>query len=225
MESFNSPTNYHLVNSPLIRPSSRSDVRTGPPRLRTRSQSFTSLNTGGFTLPSYGYGGGYMSKTLSRSNSTLTLFGRSLHSTALDKTTPFHNVAVQRATPHYSDKYPYVRYSYGNVETGLGLLTQTEMKNPNYIGVRDAGTKRWLQGKLNIYNTGIFTRPPRNNYIERPITPRRDYVKFMPMDNALDMFKKKCMTAGTLSRYWLQSSSRSKETGTERFISTPLTGS
>lgn len=44
-----------------------------------------------------------------------------------------HNVGVQRNTPHFSDKYPYVRYSYGNTETGLALLTQTEMVNNNQI--------------------------------------------------------------------------------------------
>lgn len=56
-----------------------------------------------------------------------SLFGRSLSSTALNKTPPMHNVGVQRSTPHFSDKYPYVRYSYGNTDTGLSVLTQTEM--------------------------------------------------------------------------------------------------
>jgi hypothetical protein len=227
-----STPSYHHI-SPLTRSRSRSEIRAAPTgHFRTRSHSFTAPNSGGgFTMPSYGYGGGFMARSLSRSNSTLSLFGRSLHSTALDKTPPFHNVAVQRSTPHYSDKYPYVRYSYGNLDTGLTVRTQTEMNSTNYPGIKDAGTKRWLEGKLNTYNTGLFSRPVRNNYIERPVAPIRNYVKYMPVDDAVDMYKKKCMTVGTLSKYWLQSSNptsrfRDKEYtyGRSSSIST-LTGS
>lgn len=55
------------------------------------------------------------------------MFGRSLSATALDRTPPFSNIGVQRSTPHYSDKYPYVRYSYGNTDTALSVKTQTEL--------------------------------------------------------------------------------------------------
>lgn len=55
------------------------------------------------------------------------MFGRSLSATALDRTPPFSNIGVQRSTPHYSDKYPFVRYSYGNIDTALHTLTQTEL--------------------------------------------------------------------------------------------------
>lgn len=127
MDHLITPPMYHH-QSPLVRSRSRSETRTlTGNQPRTRSASFTASAAGGFTLPSYGYGGGYMATSFRRSNSTLSLFGRSLHSSALDRTAPFHSVAVQRATPHYSDKYPYVRYSYGNLETGLALKTQTEM--------------------------------------------------------------------------------------------------
>uniref|UniRef100_A0A915DG98 Uncharacterized protein n=1 Tax=Ditylenchus dipsaci TaxID=166011 RepID=A0A915DG98_9BILA len=196
MSLFTSPSYHHI--SPLTRSRSNS---IGHANLR-RSHSYTATHSGGgFTMPSYGYGGGFMSKSLSRSGSSL--FGRSLSSTALNKTPPFSNVAVQRSTPHYSDKYPYVRYSYGNIDTGLSVLTQTELKSPNLYGVKDIGTKRWLEGKLNAYNTGLFTRPNYKSHFERPITPARNYVRYMPTDDAVNMFKNKFMTVGTLSKYWL----------------------
>jgi len=195
----------HHYASPLTR--SRSDLRTskGISGLR-RSHSYTHSSCQSFTRPSYGYGGGFMSRSLSRSNSGTSLFGRSLNATALCNTPPFHNVAVQRSTPHYSDKYPYVRYSYGNIETGLATLTATELKSPDIYGIRDLGTKRWLEGKLNAYNTGLFNRPNYKSYVERPIAPVRSYVRYMPVEDATDLFKKKCMTSGTLSKYWLSPS-------------------
>ncbi|CAK5059265.1 unnamed protein product [Meloidogyne enterolobii] len=196
---------HHRISS-LVRSRSRSEHRPfvlGMPRARSASvSSLTTNNNNGFTLPSYGYGG---------SANTLSLFGRSLQTSALDKVSPFHNVAVQRPTPHYSDKYPYVRYSYGNVEAGLGLKTQTEAMYPSYYGIRDAGTKRWLEGKLNAYNTGLFTKPfsSRETSFERPIAPVRSYIKYIPTDDAVDLFKKKCMTVNTLSKYWLQTTGSS----------------
>ncbi|KAI1707913.1 sodium bile acid symporter family domain-containing protein [Ditylenchus destructor] len=212
MSLFTSPSYHHV--SPLTRSRSRSLSQSN---LR-RSHSYTGAQSGGaFTLPSYGYGGGFMSRSLSRSGSSL--FGRSLSATALNKTPPFSNVAVQRSTPHYSDKYPYVRYSYGNVETGLSVLTQTEMKSPNIYGIRDIGTKRWLEGKLNAYNTGLFTRPNYKTTIERPITPARNYVRHMPMEDAVDMYKKRCMTVGTLSKYWLSPTTYSTRRDKELNIS------
>uniref|UniRef100_A0A1I8ERZ5 Cyclin-dependent kinase 7 n=1 Tax=Wuchereria bancrofti TaxID=6293 RepID=A0A1I8ERZ5_WUCBA len=57
---------------------------------------------------------------------TSSLFGRSLYSSVLTRTPPLHSVGLQRSTPHYTDRYPYVRYSYGSTDTGLGILTQTE---------------------------------------------------------------------------------------------------
>ncbi|PAV83466.1 hypothetical protein WR25_12342 [Diploscapter pachys] len=132
-----------------------------------------------------------------------SLFGRSLTATALTKTPPFHNVGVQRSTPHFTDKYPYVRYSYGNTDTGLGIITQSESVYSHNRGVRDMGTKRWLEGKLNAYNTTLFTRPNYQARVERPVTPIRSYVRYMPVDDAVDMYKKRCMTVGTLSKYWL----------------------
>nr|pir hypothetical protein C18B2.3 - Caenorhabditis elegans [Caenorhabditis elegans] len=100
-------------------------------------------------------------------------------------------------------RYPYVRYSYGNTDTGLGILTQSESVYGHHSGIRDIGTKRWLEGKLNAYNTSLFTRPDYQKRVERPLASARSYVRYMPVDDALDMYKKRCMTVGTLSKYWL----------------------
>ncbi|UMM41140.1 hypothetical protein L5515_017532 [Caenorhabditis briggsae] len=198
MELLTSPSFHHI--SPLTR--SRSDVRSSAMR---RSNSFSgvsrSTSANRFSRPDYGYGGGYMSRSINKCGGSL--FGRSLAATALTKTPPFHNVGVQRSTPHYTDKYPYVRYSYGNTDTGLGILTQSESVYSRHSGIRDIGTKRWLEGKLNAYNTSLFTRPDYQKRVEKPIASTRSYVRYMPVDDALDMYKKRCMTVGTLSKYWL----------------------
>ncbi|CAI2357025.1 unnamed protein product [Caenorhabditis sp. 36 PRJEB53466] len=198
MDLLTSPSFHHI--SPLTR--SRSDVRSAAMR---RSNSFSgvtrSTSSSRFSRPDYGYGGGYMSRSINKCGGTL--FGRSLAATALTKTPPFHNVGVQRSTPHYTDKYPYVRYSYGNTDTSLGILTQSESIYSRHAGVRDIGTKRWLEGKLNAYNTSLFTRPDYQKRVEKPLASTRSYVRYMPVDDALDMYKKRCMTVGTLSKYWL----------------------
>ncbi|RCN46628.1 hypothetical protein ANCCAN_07364 [Ancylostoma caninum] len=201
MELLSSPS-YHFI-SPLTR--SRSDVRSAAMK---RSSSFSgsaslaySPSTTRFSRPSYGYGGGYMARSLSRSGSSL--FGRSLAATALTKTPPLHNVGVQLSTPHFTDKYPYVRYSYGNTDTALGIVTQSESVYSSHSGIRDIGTKRWLEGKLTSYNPSQFHRADYRSTIERSIKPQRTYIRYMPVDDAVDMYKKKCMTVGTLSKYWL----------------------
>ncbi|KJH50383.1 hypothetical protein DICVIV_03463 [Dictyocaulus viviparus] len=131
-----------------------------------------------------------------------SLFGRSLAATALTKTPPFHNVGVQRSTPHFTDRYPYVRYSYGNTDTALGLATQTESVYARSPAIRDIGTKRWLEGKLTSYNPSLFSRPDYKTHTDR-LLPQRSYIRYMPVDDAVDMYKKRCMTVGTLSKYWL----------------------
>ncbi|KAI6192835.1 hypothetical protein M3Y99_01307700 [Aphelenchoides fujianensis] len=192
---------HHFI-SPMARTRSRSlsSSSFGASALR-RANSYTATSSGGgFTRPSYGYGGGYMARSLSRTGS---MFGRSLSATALDKTPPFSNIGVARSTPHYSDKYPYVRYSYGNTDTALSILTQTELKNPSIYGIKDTGTKRWLEGRVNLYNTTLFTRPDTTKRVERPLAPTRSYVRYMGVDDAMDLYKSKHMTVGTLSKYWL----------------------
>ncbi|WKX95252.1 hypothetical protein Q1695_012032 [Nippostrongylus brasiliensis] len=202
MELLSSPSYHHI--SPITR--SRSDVRSSAMK---RSSSFAgsgsslaySPSTTRFARPSYGYGGGYMARSLSRSGSSL--FGRSLAATALTRTPPLHNVGVQRSTPHFTDKYPYVRYSYGNTDTSLGIATQSESVYGRHGGIRDIGTKRWLEGKLTSYNPSQFQRTDYRSTYERPTLPQRNYIRYMPVDDAVDMYKKRCMTVGTLSKYWL----------------------
>lgn len=61
---YQSPSYHHV--SPLTRARSGSVSHlSSAPRL-TRSHSYTRSNSN-FTLPSYGYGGGFMSRSLSKS--------------------------------------------------------------------------------------------------------------------------------------------------------------
>lgn len=137
---FQSPSYHHISPLTRARSNSTSNVRNNGSSYslyRSRSYSTSGARDSGFTMPSYGYGGGFMARSLSRSSIIFkilnilildsNLFGRSLSASAISRTAPFHSVAVQRSTPHYSDKYPFVRYSYGNIETGLAILTQTEL--------------------------------------------------------------------------------------------------
>lgn len=205
---FQSPSYHHI--SPMSR--SRSEVRPSP---LMRSTTFAAP-------PAYGYGGGYMSRTLTRSGSTL--FGRSLRSSALQSTPPLHSIAVQRNTPHYSDKYPYVRYSYGNIDTSLGVSAQTSTIGRSHSSPRATTTRQFLEGKWNPYTTNLHKSPSYTSRVERPLTPSRNYVKYMPIDDALSMYKKRCMTVGTLSKYWLSPSTwqsrREKEANMSYSIST-----
>lgn len=205
MELYRSPS-YHYV-SPLVHSTSHvSNFHPAPPMRRTQSYIQMAHQSRNYTIPRYGYGGGYMSRSLSRNESTL--FGRSLQSSILAKTPPFHSVGLQRSTPHYTDKYPYVRYTYGNLDTSLGIVAQNDALSRT-SSVRDLGTKRWLEGSLSSYNSRLFSTPVSYyERVERPIAPTRNYIRYMPMEDAVDMYKKRCMTVGTLSKYWLTPSTR-----------------
>ncbi|XGW07504.1 hypothetical protein V3C99_010572 [Haemonchus contortus] len=223
MELLSSPSYHHI--SPITR--SRSDVRTSAMR---RSYSFSgsgsalshSSSASQFTRPpSYGYGGGYMARSLSRCGSSL--FGRSLAASVLTRTPPLHNVGVQMSTPHFTDKYPYVRYSYGNTDTSLGIKTQSESVYARSSAIRDIGTKRWLEGKLTAYNPSQFQQ--RTDYrpsYERHYVPQRNYIRYMPVDDAVDMYKKRCMTVGTLSKYWLSPATWASRREKEMNLSTSI---
>lgn len=77
-----------------------------------------------------------------------SLFGRSLYSSVLTRTPPLHSVGVQRSTPHYTDKYPYVRYSYGSTDTGLGILAQSE--SVSFLHFFASDLKTYL-GRLRLF--------------------------------------------------------------------------
>ena len=65
------------------------------------------------------------------------------------------------------------------VRSAIQLL----QKNPQIYGIRDTGTKRWLEGRVNLYNTTLFTRPETNKRVERPIAPVRSYVRWAIQTN------------------------------------------
>uniref|UniRef100_A0A0K0EIJ8 Plakophilin-4 n=1 Tax=Strongyloides stercoralis TaxID=6248 RepID=A0A0K0EIJ8_STRER len=195
---YSSPS-YHQI-SPLSHSSSTA-IR--------RSASYASpskLSSSGFTIPSAGYGSGFMGRSIARSGSSI--FGRSLTSNALSRIPPMHSVGVQTSTPHYSDKYPYVRYSYGNNNSTYTLSSTTDFSLPSHrSSIQNFGSKRYAEGRVSSYNPGLYsTRSKSTSYLERGVTPQRPYVRYMPMEDAMSMYKKGCMTVGTLSKYWLSPS-------------------
>ncbi|KHJ82185.1 hypothetical protein OESDEN_18123 [Oesophagostomum dentatum] len=108
------------------------------------------------------------------------------------------DVTTQLTDP--PSRYPYVRYSYGNTDTALGIRTQSESVYSRSSAIRDIGTKRWLEGRLTSYSPSQFQRSEYRPHIESSLTPQRSYIRYMPVDDAVDMYKKRCMTVGTLSK-------------------------
>ncbi|CAJ0583528.1 unnamed protein product, partial [Mesorhabditis spiculigera] len=197
-ELYTSPS-FHQI-SPLTR--SRSDVRS---QALKRSNSYAGLirMPSTLTVPQYGYGGGFMARSLSRSGSTM--FGRTLTASALTKTAPFTNVGVQRSTPHYHDKYPYVRYSYGNPLTPGDVRRESDQLYRYSTGLSNLNSKRLSEGRTTTFSS-LYKKPNYyNSRMERPVAPVRTYVRYMPTDDAVDLFKKGCMNVSTLSKYWLSS--------------------
>ncbi|VDN26744.1 unnamed protein product [Gongylonema pulchrum] len=65
--------------------------------------------------------------------------------------------------------------------------------------VRDLGTKRWLEGRLNAYNTGLFTTPNYSAHIERPIAPVRNYVRYWLSPTTWQSRREKELNLGSAS--------------------------
>lgn len=193
----------------------------------SRSSSRLS-NVGGSSLArSASFSPGYVH----RSTSSTSVFGRSLRS-ASAYTPPFHSVALQRSTPHYMDKYPYVRYSYGGHESpGFGILQASSYARPSHTpSSRDSSMTRYM--------TPAALRSSRESYVSRyaPSTaakaPTRSYYGGssgrMDLDGAVDMYKNRCMTMGTLSKYWLGGrasySTRREREAANNYVSAKMPG-
>ncbi|ETN81059.1 hypothetical protein NECAME_08761 [Necator americanus] len=82
-----------------------------------------------FSRPSYGYGGGYMARSLSRSG------------------------------------------------TGLFDVHELNTVYTRHSGIRDVGTKRWLEGNLTSYSPSQFQRSEYRSPIDRSFTPQRSYIR------------------------------------------------
>lgn len=150
-----------------------------------------------------------------------SIFGRTLYRSAQFSTPPLHSVAVQRSTPHYSDKYPYVRYSYGSTDTGLGIISKTASSSRQDYTQKYRSPKQYLDSTLSAYSTTRHLTPSYSGgSYTIPRAPTRSYTRYMPVDDAVDMYKRRCMTTQTLEKYWLSPSTwlsrRDKESNLSR---------
>lgn len=169
---------------------------------------------------------------LNRSASGQSLFGTAIRSssTTTAYTPPFHSVGVQRSTPHYMDKYPFVRYSYGGNDSGFNLLrasdyarTGTGRTGRGYSSSGSGGSyslSRYMNSALpssalraaassQLPTTrSIYPHNFSHSGLTRPqiSTRAQSYSAHIGLDSAVDLYKNRCMTVGTLSKYWLSSS-------------------
>uniref|UniRef100_A0AC35TRB4 Plakophilin-3 n=1 Tax=Rhabditophanes sp. KR3021 TaxID=114890 RepID=A0AC35TRB4_9BILA len=203
MPSLYSSPSFHYI-SPISR--SSSEIRADNANIRkVNSTSSLARSGSGTTWRPTGYRSAAISRSLSRTDNNTSLFGRGLNASVLGGYSPFHTVGVQSSVPHYSDKYPYVRYSYGNTNAVTTLAATTDFSSPSSRhSIRNYGTRSYAEGRVNSYNSNLYSSRSKSAVTsERHITPVRPYVRYMPVDDALSLYKKGHMTVGTLSKYWL----------------------
>lgn len=131
----------------------------------------------------------------------------------------YQRYSVVGSTPRISDRYPYVRYST------VPYNTQRYAYSPNtslldYSLSSGSNRRDRSYGSYTTYRTssspsGGFLDDRLNSKLranscyatavsfERPRTPARNYVKYMDLDDAIDLYKNRFLTSGALSKYWL----------------------
>jgi len=123
---------------------------------------------------------------------------------------------LMTTTPYFTDRYPHVRYGHG-VAADTAYQNALIMAQPHrdHYSQRDRSTRSYLDTTLNMYSSQLRALPaygktPRPSYgsLPKPKFTTRDYVRYMPIDSAVDMFKNRYMTSSTLSKYWLSSYDR-----------------
>jgi len=130
--------------------------------------------------------------TLARSSTTVfSTNPRSYHPSSY-YSPPATRIGVVGSTPHYSDRYPYVRYSgYSpGPYAGHSVTTTTYHRHPF------SSQPKYLDSNVNVYQTSYRTTPSYSY-------SSRSYPTRMNVDDAVDMYKRRYFTSGTLSKYWL----------------------
>lgn len=74
-------------------------------------------------------------------------------------TPPLHAVAVQRSTPHFSDKYPYVRYSYGTPAVGASIISASSTVSRSHYTQRDRPLQQYLDGSMSMFGSSLSMEP------------------------------------------------------------------
>ena len=101
------------------------------------------------------------------------------------------------------DKYPFVRYSYGGNERGFNLLAASGYGRAS----SGRGEMRSYMNPAPLRLSGIVqpSWASRTEYGPSSYNPTlpRTYGGRLQLDGAVDLYKNRCMTVGTLSKYWL----------------------
>ncbi|VDP29727.1 unnamed protein product [Soboliphyme baturini] len=110
---------------------------------------------------------------------------------------------VQNSVPKYTDRYPYVRYSGWDVNPGMEIISRSSDYTRNHYTQSYKPVRQYLDNTLSMYQTNVHIR---NSYKPSPIhyrPPTRSYIKYMNVDDAVNMYKNRYMTSGALVKYWL----------------------
>jgi len=133
-------------------------------------------------------------------------------------TPSYQRYSVVGSTPKIMDRYPYVKYSTVPYNTqryaytpntsllDYSLSAQSNRRDRSYsygsYRTSSSASGGFLDDRLN-------SRLRASSYyataaaLERPRTPARNYVKYMDLDDAVDLYKNRFLTSGALSKYWL----------------------
>jgi len=153
--------------------------------------------------------------TLARSSTTVFTDSPRMYHPFSSYTPPISpRLGVVGRTPHYSDRYPFVRYSsgyspgpYASPYSSHGALTDTTTRH--HYTQRSSSPLQYLNSNLNLYQSNLRTSP---SYGSSPLygsssysynTSRRMHVPKLNVDNAVDMYKKRYLSGAVLSKYWL----------------------
>lgn len=137
--------------------------------------------------------------TLARSSTTVfTSNPRSYHPSTY-YTPPVTRIGVVGSSPHYSDRYPYVRYSgYSpGPYASHSISTYTTYTSPHRqrYSQRDASPSRYADSSYHVYQPSYGSSSYSYSTRSRPVS--------LNVDDAVNMYKRRYLTSGTLSKYWL----------------------
>jgi len=123
--------------------------------------------------------------------------------------------SVVGSTPKITDRYPFVRYSTVPYNTqryaympNTSLLDYSLSAGSNR---RDRSYGSYTSYRTSSSPSGGFLDERLNSRLRASSfyhtaagsTPARHYVKYMELDDAVDLYKNRFLTSSALSKYWL----------------------
>uniref|UniRef100_A0A5S6R0Y5 Uncharacterized protein n=1 Tax=Trichuris muris TaxID=70415 RepID=A0A5S6R0Y5_TRIMR len=107
-------------------------------------------------------------------------------------------------SPRYSDRYPHVRYSgYAEETPGLSIINYSSNLRRGHYTQNYKPFRDYMDHTLSLYHTNLKLTPSYGYSLPRYGNPVRPYVHHMGIDDAVDLYKKRCLTSSALVKYWL----------------------